>query len=339
MRNIDILVDFDAPSSWEFSCGMACGNKVRVLKHVTNTKSHHDGPMGNMRRFAQYFIFPLRYINTPCPAGTVILAWQQFFGLNCAFWSQLLRRPKQSPLVVMTFIYNPKRGLIGKIYKKYVKRCLTSGYIDKVLCYSAHECDMYASEFDVPRSMFGNVRLGIDRNATGNAKSSVKGDYVFAAGRSNRDYDFLIESLGADYDIQIACPGYKIPSWYKHGRVKVLDNCFGDEMYRVLSKSLCAAIPLDDENISSGQLSILQAMSMGKPVVATANRTVEEYIDNGRDGLVVAKTPEAMLQAVDRLATDNSFYGRISATARRSFESRYTENALARTVNNLIAKL
>lgn len=319
---------------------MARQGVVTVLQNQTNTRKFHDSALGNVRRFWQYFAFPLRYLVSPArPKGTVVVAWQQFFGINLAFWTKLLRRPKRSPLVVMTFIYNPKRGILGKIYKKYVKYSLSGGYVDKVLCYSAHECDMYAQTLGLPRSLFAGVRLGLDTTAMTKPAKVTRGNYIFATGRSNRDYDLLVSELGQQYDIVIACPGYKVPSNCRDARVKVLDNCFGADMIEVMSGSFAVAVPLKSPDISSGQLVILQAMSMGKPVIVSENKTVAEYVDNGRTGIIVPCQPGAMLQAVQRLEQDSALYGRLAANSRRAFQSRFTETSLATSVANIVAKL
>lgn len=305
--SVALLVDFKLRSDWPFLRRFASKHKVDCVSKVSNTPDFHTTRFGVLRRYYRYFIFPLKLVLKHPADWDCIVGWQQFHGLNYALWSSLLHRPKKERLIVMTFIYNPKHGLVGKIYHRYVKFCLSSGYVDRVVCFSSQECRTYAKQFGLPESLFTSLELGIDATEGADIVPH-KGTYVFSTGRSNRDYDFLVESLG-------------------------------EAMLREMADSLCVVIPLRDTAVSSGQLVVLQAMRMGKPVIVTENDTMPTYIDHGTTGFIVHKDKRQLLDTIRLLDSDKELYERISRNQRAAFTARFTEEALADRLSQVIDSL
>ncbi len=77
-------------------------------------------------------------------------------------------------------------------------------------------------------------------------------------------------------------------------------------------------IPLPDRRHSLGQLSVLFAMAMGKAVVATRMMGVEDYVEDGETGLLVAPgDADALRAAMERLLDDPDLAARMGV---RGFE-------------------
>lgn len=336
--SVAILIDFKYTGKWPFLERLASRHKVECREMVTNTPDFHKNKIGTLRRYFHYFFFPLRLVLKHPSQWECIVAWQQFYGLNYALWSRLLRKKKKLSLITMTFIYNPKGGLAGRLYRRYIKYCLTGGYIDKLVCYSPQECSSYAEHFGIAQSLFTSLPLGIDAS-TGDNIPTRKGNYIFSTGRSNRDYDFLVDAVADRYDLRIACPEYKPAAKEGTHRVEVLDNCFGDDMLRQMAESLCVVIPLRDTGISSGQLVVLQAMRLGKPVIVTENDTMPNYIDQGKTGFIVPKDRQQLLKTIDLIAGDDELYRRMAECQQTTFAKRFTEEALADRMSDIITRL
>lgn len=71
-------------------------------------------------------------------------------------------------------------------------------------------------------------------------------------------------------------------------------------------------IPLQDLNISSGQLMLLQAMQLGKPIIVTNNCTIYDYIEDGKTGLVLANEKKLWIEAIKKIYNDSDFYDMLS---------------------------
>lgn len=329
MRNL-VLVDFKLDDDWSFSRILNTQGRWAVKSCVTNTPFYHTR-LGTIVRYLLYFLFPLRYVLSAWSYG-VVLGWQQFYALNYAFWLRLLRIRSSVRIVVMTFIYKEKKGLLGRLYHKYIRYCLTCRHVSKVICYSRAEVAMYSRLFDLPDGLVQFVPLGIE--PIDSPGEVVRGDYIFSTGRSNRDYDFLVRALGnTDFSLKIACEQHfdSLPP-----NVEVLHHCYGSRMYSLLKGCFCVCIPLSDRNLSSGQLVLLQAMQFGKPVLVTCSNGVVDYVVDGKTGFLIDNEPDTFIARLRELAADETLYCKLSSEARRAFAGQYTQECMAWAVLRLL---
>lgn len=326
-----ILVDFKPRKDWEFLKLLNLYAPFDVNGAVSN-KSFFHTKLGNIVRYLIYFFYPLFFLILKSRNYDRILGWQQFFGINYAFWCRLLHLKKRHYLAISTFIYKSRGGgrKLGRLYYKYFKWSIDNKYVDKIICFSSTEPRYYAETFNMPLVKFSYVPLGM---AKIDGINTVKGDYVFSTGRSNRDYDFLIEALaGTDIKVRIACGGYVYSEDADVGNVEVLQGCYGKDMLEEMACSFCVVIPLKDTHISSGQLVILQAMQLGKSVIVTENDTAKDYIANGKNGFIIRKDRKELLDTLNKLMSDEQFYNSISANAQKDFNSKYSLSGLARNI-------
>lgn len=328
-----ILVDFKAGKNWEL---------VKKLNQyapfdvdgMTSNKSFFHTKLGSVLRYLIYFLYPLYFLLFRSRRYDKIVGYQQFFGINFAFWCRLLHLRKRHYLAISTFIYKSRGGYLGRFYYRYVKWSIDNKYVDKIICFSSTEPQYYAETFNMPLTKFAYIPLGMARI---DGVNTVKGDYVFSTGRSNRDYDFLIEALSkTDIKVKIACGGYKYNGKSDIKNVEILQNCYGKNMLEELAHSFCVVIPLKDSHISSGQLVILQAIQLGKPVIVTENDTAKDYVENGKTGYIIKKDKEDLLATIKRLRDNDNLYSDISNKAASVFEERYSLDKDAQNIWNLI---
>lgn len=201
---------------------------------------------------------------------------------------------------------------------------VTSKYIDRFICFSRDECDYYASIFNVERNKFIFIPLGI--NPVSKVNISDDGS-IFATGRSNRDYDFLVNVLkDTEYKVIIACDDYK--NINVTSNIKILNSCYNQEMLNLMAKCHCVVVPLKDLNMSSGQLVVLQAMALGKPVICTNSNGIKDYVINNVTGILVNNTNEKWIKAINQIYIDSDFYKKISANSLDVFNKKYTKKAM-----------
>lgn len=324
MKNI-VLVDCDVDEKWTFCEVLEKETKERwcVKKCITNNL--HGSVFLNLLRFLYYFLFPLFFLVRRRQYGKII-SWQQFYGLNIAFWSRLLRLKKLNDLTVMTFIYNKKGGVKGKIYHKYMSYIVKSGYVDRFICFAKEECGYYSNIFGVDESVFIYVPLG--HSMVTDVEIADEG-YVFSTGRSNRDYDFLVDSFrGTNYKLVIACDTYR--NHVSEANVKILNNCHFKDMFKLMSKCHCVIVPLKNLKVSSGQLVVIQAMSLGKPVVCTKSDGIKDYVVDGRTGFLINNEKEQFDIALSKLFTEK--YSEMSDNAKKMYVEYFTEEAMFRRI-------
>jgi glycosyltransferase involved in cell wall biosynthesis len=72
-------------------------------------------------------------------------------------------------------------------------------------------------------------------------------------------------------------------------------------------------------------LTLIEAMASGLPIVTTATCGMKDVIEDGRTGLLVpTRSPDAIIEAVDRLVADPPLRARLGMAAREEALTRYT---------------
>ena len=323
-----IVVGNGVPDDWEFRKGIekTTGEKWDVLQCVTN----RDDGINRILRYVRYFTVPFGIFLKGRNLKRVV-SWDQFFCLVLAFYASVFRPAHFPKLYTMAFIYIPKKGLKGRIYRQFVKRCVTSPYMTGISVYGKSEIPYYAKEFGIGEERCFPVRLGMTDVSRDYLRVTGKGEYFVSAGRSNRDYAFLKEAWKREYGrLMIICdrmseadntPGMEEKD------IRVYSDCHCEEYLCTLAMSKACVISLEDGEVSSGQLVLIQSAMFGKPVICTHNSTLRDYIEDGKTGFVIEKTPEALHEALEKLE-DESTYERMSRAAREKFENDFSLTGL-----------
>jgi glycosyltransferase involved in cell wall biosynthesis len=140
------------------------------------------------------------------------------------------------------------------------------------------------------------------------AGSSRDDGYVFSGGGAGRDFSTLIEALrDTDIPLRIVTFGPHTLDWVgplpSNVRVEwtVPLAAFVDR----LAGARVVAVPLRDALSDFGQTTLVQALSLGKPVVATRSPGVVDYVHDGEEGLLVdERDVTAFRAALTRLYDD-----------------------------------
>lgn len=328
-RNI-ILIDFDASPKWEMDAVLSeiTEEDWDIAKCVTN--KYHKNKFDSLKRIFLYFFFPLTIVIKRKKYDKII-GWQQFFGLNIAFWCRLFRLKKRNDITIMTFIYKKKNGIIGTIYHKYMSYILSSKYIDRIICYSKNECKYYSQLFNIKEQKFIFTHLGI---APISCNDTSNHGYIFAPGRSNRDFDFLSDVIGdTPYKCIIACDSLKNKVYPPN--ITILNNCTDENMINVMAHSRCVAIPLKDLMISSGQLVALQAMALGKIIICTCANGITDYVDN-EYAFVLQNDINTWKQTLNCIFNDDDIVKTKANLALQHFNNQFTENTLFRNIATIL---
>lgn len=322
------VIATDIPENEKWTFAQKLGECLNIHFRVERYDGQANIP--RWRRIIIYVIMALklfihhRHIN-------VLVCWQQFFGLIYASLCQLFHVKKHTNLLVMGFIYRPKTGITGKLYRWWIQRTLTSGYIGNIIVYSQQEVEYYSNLLTVDSHLFHFIPLAID---TEDVIDVVDDGFWFSTGKSNRDYSFLVNALSnTDYRLIIACDELTQPD---ADNIKVFHNTFGNDMLRLMGRAHGVIIALDNEHVSSGQLVMLQAMSLSKPIVITRSDSITDYVKNEVNALVIDKTKTALLQAIDKLDKDADLYHRISTASKEQFESLHSMASFTQSVASLI---
>lgn len=323
-----IVTDTKPSGEWKFDIFLEkyTGLKWTTLHDGLQYKIHHKREQ--LRRYWSFFYFPfLLFLNRKKIKN--MIAWQQYYGLFYALYCEIFHVRKCNYCMIMTFIYRERKGIFGKLQFLIIKKIISGKYVDRLIVFSKNEELYYTRLFGLARGKVISSRLGLE-DLTEYVKKEDRQNYILAAGRSNRDYEFLIRALkGQPYPVKIVCDQMEA---LKVENIEIYNDVYYEEFFHMLSECYCVVIPLKDRNISSGQLVILQSMEFSKPIIITDSFAVTDYIQNGENGYIIEKDEQMLRSAIQKLIDDKEEYQNISEAARRSYEKYFSMEALGKQI-------
>ena len=108
-------------------------------------------------------------------------------------------------------------------------------------------------------------------------------------------------------------------------------------MIKRMAHSHCVVIPLKDIHVSSGQLVILQAMALGKPVICTDADGIRDYA-SVETAMMIPNELDKWRNALSLLYKDKNLYDSMSMAARVLFKENFTEKAMFSRIADIIYK-
>jgi len=164
--------------------------------------------------------------------------------------------------------------------------------VNGIICTSERNYQWWKDELGFGEKV-SQVRWGLELH-TPIPEQSEQGNYVFSAGRTGRDFSTLIsaaEGIRVEFVIvagkdmltkKTGLEGINIPQ-----NVRVSIGIPYSQYVDLLLKSKIVVVPLQYTTAIIGATAIIEAMSIGKPVIATKLPALLDYIEDGKTGLFV----------------------------------------------------
>jgi glycosyltransferase involved in cell wall biosynthesis len=203
---------------------------------------------------------------------------------------------------------------------------------DVLVTSSLGEVDIYSRRLGIPRERFRFVPF--HTNVVHPGPVGAARGYAFSAGKSGRDFEVLARAVqGLDMDLVVVGDAASLGGLAFSNRTKVLVDQPYDRYLELLHGCDFVVVPLVDLPRSTGQVVILEAMAIGKPVVVTETVGTADYVESGVNGLLVPPgDAEALAAAMLRLKQDPELCARLSEngleSARRHTFRIYVETML-----------
>lgn len=334
MKENVALFDSSMEEAAEFIRGLKdqTGEDWRAI--VCNSNKGRQG-LRNLIRYLKYFLFPLKIFFQRKRYDSII-GWQEFYGLVFAFYCRLFHVKKQNKLIIKNFIYKPKKGFVGKIYFRFMNYIVKSGYVDTYICASKTMVQYCCEVFGEQDDKFVFIPFGVnDFAAEFKPDAPPSNDYVLSLGRSNRDWQFLLDGVAEEnYPVKIICDELHVEN--PPANVEILNSVWGNATHSYIYNCKCMVIPIADGRIASGDTVLLMAMSFGKPIIITKPSCLaDDYVTDGYNGLVVEKEKTQLQNAIRRIFTDEALYESLSQNGRKH----YLENHSLYTYGKQVGKI
>lgn len=257
---------------------------------------------------------------------------------------RLFKRDRKNPkIVLLGFIFTSRKSPISKIARELYFKTLFSFAVDKAICHSRVEVERYTKIFPSSNCKFIYMPCGLFVPEALNAEKEPEQNkqYILSAGRSGRDYLSLCKAIeGLPIDLHIICDNEAaLAGVSERENVKILRDCYDDNYFFELKNSYFVVVPLAVNDISAGQMVIIQAMAYGKATVVTSTPTIHEYVTNGEQSILVEQSSiEDIRVALQKLLVDESMITRLGANARETYKRKFSIEAYTENLINCIKK-
>ena len=186
---------------------------------------------------------------------------------------------RDKEITLAGFLFEPKKNkLYYYLRKQLVNKTLQN--VNNVMVYSSKEIDYYATVFPSYQDKFKFVHYGLDYDNQRAYQGSLPAKYIFSGGGSNRDYDTLVKAVETSklsMPCVIATQPWRVSA---HGsNVQVLSDVVVETFGDVLGKSEVLVLSLKDVELSAGHMVMLQAMSLGVPIIVNDIPSVRDYVN------------------------------------------------------------
>jgi len=165
-------------------------------------------------------------------------------------------------------------------------------------------------------------------------------DYVLSFGYSKRDYPTLLDAWK---EINTSTQLYIIgdSSIINQNNIVSLPKSSVSALKKYIAGSLFVIIPLPVFNYSYGQMSFLQSMAMGKPVIVTKTPSSTDYLQNAQGIFFVNPYDKIdMKNKIEYLLTHKDQLNDLGTKARQDIENCHLdEQTMAERINEFIKTL
>lgn len=248
-------------------------------------------------------------------AKTVVLCT---IGAEAAFVAALIRLRAGKRRVLTFDFLAPRRN-----FPRWLAALLLAP-IDRFIVIRSGDAAMLGRRFGVNARRVTFLRWPVREELT--EIETGEDGYVYAAGWAHRDWETLLEALARVDMPAILAPGrpLEVPS-DMDGRVQVIEMPSPEGGRRLASRASVIAVVMKDTELPSGPLVLLDAMAMGKAVVASSVNGTRDYVMDKETALVVPPSdPLALAGALTQLGSDPGLRRRLGQQAKCTVKADYS---------------
>ena len=324
-RHNVVLFDNDPQEYREYIAGIKHGSKMKWDAVRLKANEPQTSKWKAVKRYIKYFILPL-HVYMDRHNYNIIVGWQSFYAINFAFYCRLFRAKKENKVVIQHCIYKPKNGITGKIYEQYMRFALDNEYVDIIQTEAEGYAQILQDTFSIPKEKIKYVQFGVNDFTKWDIpeKQNSDKDFVLCIGRSNRDWDYIIETLKhTDIPIVIICD--ILDKSKEKENIKILTDVDNEKSFYYFKNCRCTLTAVKDGDLSSGDTVFCQQLAFGKPaIIVKPCSLTNNYLIEGYNGVSVERNADELIRAIRLMYQDQKYYKELTDNCRKDFEEKYT---------------
>jgi len=266
--------------------------------------------------------------------GGVVTVFPQLAS-TVGMYQQLYR--KQVPIVA--WLFN-----VGKCYPGIRRRLaqVSLRNVTRFVVHTRRECEIYSEWLGFPRDRFEFVPYQTSEIPISYEENNVD-PFIVSLGSAHRDFTTLfkvVEKLKIPTIVasgKRALAGLDIPD-----SVKTPFGIGKKDCLKLAQEARINIVPLqpDDLVTAAGQVTIVEAMRMGRAIIASRCNGAEDYIIHGKTGLLVEPgSLEDLSQAIELLWNDADLRNRLGRSANQYAIEHFSDEASGRALGRILNHL
>ena len=214
--------------------------------------------------------------------------------------------------------------------KRFVFRWLKPNRrMNRILVHSPNQLVPAHKELAALTPLLRVVPYGIDTDFWSPQPGPEDEGLVVSAGREHRDYESLLRACPTTARLFIADHSFHSPDarrrdpelWPENVERRALGRI---ELRRKYAQAAVVVVPVIDTPFPFGITTVLEGMSMGKPVVVSDTDGLQGVVENGRTGVVVSPGDvKGLRSAIEDLLADPQKRQRLGEQARQAVVERF----------------
>jgi glycosyltransferase involved in cell wall biosynthesis len=211
--------------------------------------------------------------------------------------------------------------------------------IDRFVVHTRREREIYSEWLGLPIERFEFVPYQVpDIPVT--YEEETKQPFIAALGSAHRDFPTLfqaVEKLNLPTVVasgKTALEGLTIPA-----QVQTPFGIKKADCLKLAQQARINVVPLvpNEKVTAAGQVTIVEAMRMGRAVIATRCNGVEDYIIDGETGLIIEPhSVTALMEAIEKLWNDEALRNRLGKAAQQYAAAHFSDEAAGQALGRIL---
>lgn len=239
-------------------------------------------------------------------------------------------------VILCGFLFEEKQNKVYLNFRKWIANIVLIN-VEKVIVYGSKEVEYYSEMFN-QETKFSFIPYGIDFMNQKKYLGKLPLKYGFSGGGSNRDYQTLTAALNQNPplpdDFIIATQTWKLQGC-KSDNYGVLSDVTNETFGDVMQKSNYLVLSLKDSTISAGHMVMLQAMSLGVPIIVNDIPAIRDYIDENGVTFYDSGNVEQLKEILNNFDHMSNVIIEKTKNAKEAYFSRYTSKGLIKRISEI----
>jgi glycosyltransferase involved in cell wall biosynthesis len=237
------------------------------------------------------------------PGGSVIYSTGETWGLPVAIAGAVMGRRRHTHIVYVHRVYSP-------IWLRLLHHLRSFLQVNGWICITEHQAHLLHQLFGPRGVPVAAVSQGVDTTFFDPVKAnpSHRSSYILSIGAEMRNYPLLFEAV-RNLDVEVIVKASS--TWMATARQQVTSvppnvtllskHLSYPELRELYAGASLVVLPLHDTPQAAGITTILEAMAMGKCVVATRSKGLPDALIDGVTGAITEPTSSKLSQTIENL--------------------------------------